>query len=219
MSNRIELEASYYLDKNYNEILNKIKKENFKKTEEVIEEDTYYTDKDYIFIKDRICLRTRKVDNDFLELTYKPKTDNKSEKYGKREVNLKLLPEESEDIKYILEELGFIQYVSFKKHRIIYSKKMKNVQYNIMIDNINQIGDFIELEILVDTEKQKEEFHDELDNFVKRMDCDKLREKEKPYRDIVKDYINEWKHRIRKYRYSKNKIIGSRFNGKIWISR
>ena len=190
-----------------------------KKTEEVIEEDTYYTDKDYIFIKDRICLRTRKVDNDFLELTYKPKTDNKSEKYGKREVNLKLLPEESEDIKYILEELGFIQYVSFKKHRIIYSKKMKNVQYNIMIDNINQIGDFIELEILVDTEKQKEEFHDELDNFVKRMDCDKLREKEKPYRDIVKDYINEWKHRIRKYRYSKNKIIGSRFYGKIWISR
>ena len=131
----------------------------------------------------------RKALSQARENSQRKKKHNK--KYGKREVNLKLLPEESEDIKYILEELGFIQYVSFKKHRIIYSKKMKNVQYNIMIDNINQIGDFIELEILVYTEKQKEELHDELDNFVTRMDCDKLREKEKPYRDIVKDYINE----------------------------
>ena len=191
MSNRIELEASYYLEKNYDEILDKINKENFKKIEEVIEEDTYYTDKDYIFIKDRICLRTRKVDNDFLELTYKPKSDNKSDRYGKREVNLKLNPEDNEDLKFILEELGFINYISFKKHREIYSKMMNNVQYNIMIDNIDGIGDFIELEILLDTEKQKEEFYNELDNFVKKMDCDKLKKKDKPYRDIVKDYFKE----------------------------
>lgn len=191
MSNRIELEASYYLDKNYDEILDKIKKENFKKTQELIEEDTYYTDKNFTFIQDRICLRTRKVDNNFLELTYKPKSDNnKSEKYEKREVNLKLEPKDSEDIKYILEELGFIEYVSFKKYRKIYSKIINDVQYNIMLDNIDGIGNFIELEILVNTEKQKREFDDELDNFIKRMNCDKLKQKEKPYRDIVKEYFN-----------------------------
>ena len=199
MSKRIELEASYYLDKDYDEILDKIKKENFKKAEEVTEIDTYYTDKDFTFIKDRICLRTRQVNSDFLELTYKPKSDNKSNKYGKREVNIKLLSEDSKDIEYILEELGFIKYVSFKKHRKIYSKKIKNIQYNIMIDSINQIGDFIELEILVDSQEQKEEFYDELDNFIKKMNCDKLKEKEKPYRDIVKDYSKRINNGKRNY--------------------
>ena len=191
MSNRIELEASYYLEKNHDKILDKIKQEDFKKIEEVTEEDRYYTDKNFSFIQNRICLRTRKIDNNFLELTYKPKSDNiKSKKYGKREVNLKLEPEDSEDIKYILEELGFLQYVSFKKYRKIYSKIIKNLQYNIMLDNIDGIGDFIELEILVNTEKQKEEFNDELDNFIKMFDCHKLKQKEKPYRDIVKDYLD-----------------------------
>lgn len=190
MSNRIELEKSYYLDKNYEEILEKIQKENFKKIGEVTEEDTYYTDKDYAFIQNRTCLRTRKVDDKFLELTYKPKSVIKSKVYGKKEVNLKLDPKDSEDINYILEELGFIKYVSFKKHRKIYSKIIKNVEYNIMIDNIDKIGDFIELEILIDTEKQKEEFFNELDKFIKIMNCDKLKEKEKPYRDIVKEYLD-----------------------------
>ena len=191
MSNKIEIEASYYLDRNYDEILEKIKKEKFEKVEEVTEEDTYYTDKEFTFIRDKICLRTRKKDNDFLELTYKPKVDDKIEKYGKQEVNIKLKPEDKEDIKYILEELGYISYISFKKHRKTYSKIINHVQYNIMLDNIEGIGDFIELEILVDTEKQKEKFHEELDNFIKEMNCDKLREKEKPYRDIVKDYYDK----------------------------
>ena len=191
MSNRIELEASYYLDKNYKEILNKIEKENFEKKGEVLEEDTYFTDKNLEFIKDRVCLRTRKVNNNFLELTYKPKSDEKKESYCKREVNLKLDPSDYEDTVFVIKELGYIEYVSFKKHRKIYSKNVNNIQYNIMLDNIEGIGDFIELEILMDTEKNKEELNCELTNFIKRMNCDTLTKKEKPYRDIVKDYINK----------------------------
>lgn len=61
MSNIIELEASYYLDENYDKILEKIKQEKFKFIKEIVEEDTYYTDEDMTFIKDRICLRTRKI--------------------------------------------------------------------------------------------------------------------------------------------------------------
>lgn len=109
MSNIIELEASYYLDENYDNILEKIKLENFKFSEDIIEEDTYFTDKNMLFIQDRICLRTRKINEDFLELTYKPKTDNNTEKYGKREVNLKIDPKDYFDTKYIIEELGYIE--------------------------------------------------------------------------------------------------------------
>ena len=60
MSNKIEIEASYYLDRNYDEILEKIKKEKFEKIEEVTEEDTYYTDKEFTFIRDKICLRSKR---------------------------------------------------------------------------------------------------------------------------------------------------------------
>lgn len=188
MSSIIELEASYYLDNDYDKILEKIEKENFKFIKDIVEEDTYFTDENMNFIQDRICLRTRKTNEDFLELTYKPKTDNNTEKYGKREVNLKLDSKDYLDTKYIIEELGYIEYVSFKKHRKIYSKKINNFEYNIMIDKIEGVGDFIELEILANSDKEKEMLHNELDIFVKKIGCNKLREKEKPYRDIVKEH-------------------------------
>lgn len=189
MSNRIELEASYHLNDDYSEILDKIKKEDFKLISEVTEEDTYYTDKDLIFVNNRICLRTRKINEDYLELTYKPKSDDLTEKYGKKEVNIKIDAKDYSDIKYVLTELGYLEYVSFKKHRKTYSKEINNVEYNIMIDKIDGVGNFIELEILVDTEEEQKKLHDELDNFVERMGCSKLKEKEKPYRDIVKEHM------------------------------
>ena len=189
MSNRIELEASYHLNNDYSEILDKIKQEDFKLISEVTEEDTYYTDKDLIFVNNRICLRTRKINEDYLELTYKPKSDDLTEKYGKKEVNIKIDAKDYSDIKYVLTELGYLEYVSLKKHRKTYSKEINNVEYNIMIDKIDGVGNFIELEILVDTEEEQKKLHDELDNFVERMSCSKLKEKEKPYRDIVKEHM------------------------------
>lgn len=186
MSNRIELEASYILAKDYTNIYDKIKKENFVFISKNIEEDTYYTDKEETFIKSRICLRTRKINEDFLELTYKPKVDDKIEKYGKKEINIELKVDDYNDIKYIIEELGYIEYVSFKKHRETFSKKIDGIEYNIMIDKIENIGNFIELEILTDAEESKEKLAPKLDEFVQKFECDKLQEKMLPYRDIVK---------------------------------
>ena len=188
MSNVIELEASFHLDENYEQILKRIEEQGFQFSKSIVEEDTYFTDKDLSFIKDRICLRTRKTNEDFLELTYKPKTDNNTEKYGKREVNLKIDAKDYADTKYIIEELGYVEYVSFKKYRKIYTKIMNDFEYNIMIDEIENIGKFIELEILANTEEEKEKLHNALDNFVEKIGCKNLQEKKKPYRDIVKEY-------------------------------
>lgn len=193
MSSRIELEASYHLGENYEDVLEKIKDENFKLVEDSVEEDTYFTDKNLEFVKTRTCLRTRKTNEDFLELTYKPKTDNSTEKYGKKEVNLKLDPKDYEDTKYVINQLGYIEYVSFKKYRQVYSKNIDGFEYNIMIDRIDGVGNFIELEILANTEEEKEKLKTELDKFVQRMNCNKLKEKEKPYRDIVKEYMDSKK--------------------------
>jgi adenylate cyclase class 2 len=193
MASRIELEASYHLGENYEDILEKIKEQNFKLVEDSVEEDTYFTDKNLEFVKSRTCLRTRKTNEDFLELTYKPKTDNSTEKYGKKEVNLRLDPKDYEDTKYVINQLGYIEYVSFKKYRQVYSKNINGFEYNIMIDKIDGVGNFIELEILANTEEEKEKLRTELDKFVERMNCNKLKEKEKPYRDIVKEYMDSKK--------------------------
>lgn len=128
-----------------------------------------------------------------MELTYKPKTDNSTEKYGKKEVNLRLDPKDYEDTKYVINQLGYIEYVSFKKYRQVYSKNINGFEYNIMIDKIDDVGNFIELEILANTEAEKEKLRMELDNFVERMNCNKLKEKEKPYRDIVKEHMDSKK--------------------------
>ncbi len=191
MSNIIELEASFILDRNEDLIFSKIKEKNFIIKEETIEEDTYYTDKEMTYIKDRVCLRTRNTDNKRLELTYKPKTDNKTEKYGKREVNIQINVEDYEDIKYVIEELGFIEYVSFKKHRKTYSKIIDNTEYNIMVDEIENVGKFIELEILTDTVEKQLKLKTKLDEFVTEIGCDSLDEKKQPYRDIVKQKQEE----------------------------
>lgn len=191
MSNIIELEASFVLDKNENLIFSKINENNFLFKEEIIEEDTYYTDKDMNYVKDRVCLRTRKTNDNRLELTYKPKTDNATEKYGKREVNIQINVDDYDDIKYVIEELGFIQYVSFKKYRKTYSKIIDNTEYNIMIDEIENVGKYIELEILTDTIEKQLKLKTKLDEFVCNIGCDTLNEKKKPYRDIVKEKQEE----------------------------
>lgn len=191
MSNIIELEASFILDRNEDLIFSKISEKNFLLKEETIEEDTYYTDKEMTYIRDRICLRTRNTDNERLELTYKPKTDNKTEKYGKREVNIQINVEDYEDIKYVIEELGFIEYVSFKKHRKTYSKIIDNTEYNIMVAEIENVGKFIELEILTDTVEKQLKLKTRLDEFVTEIGCDSLDEKKQPYRDIVKQKQEE----------------------------
>ena len=62
-----------------------INKNNFKFVDTTYETDTYYVDKKGTFIDKRICLRTRKTNDEKLELTYKPETNDETEKYGKKE--------------------------------------------------------------------------------------------------------------------------------------
>lgn len=193
MSNIIEMEESFVIEDDFKNLLKKIEEEKFKFVDENIEEDTYYTDPDEVFVRDRICLRTRKTNDDKLELTYKPKTDNRTEQYGKKESNVGVSVKDYKDIQYIINELGYIEYVSFKKHRKTYTKTIDGIEHNIMLDTINGVGKYAELEMIVHSKEEQEKAREELDDFVKRMGCEGLKEKNKPYRDIVKDFENSKK--------------------------
>ena len=188
MANIIEMEESFVVD-DFRSILSKIKKEQFEFVDENIEEDTYYTDQEEVFIRDRICLRTRKINDEALELTYKPKTDNRTEQYGKKESNVQVKVSDYKDLQYIINELGYKEYVSFKKHRKTYTKTIDGIVHNIMLDTIEGVGKYIELEMVVHTKEEQESSRTELDDFVKRMGCQDLEKKSKPYRDIVKESI------------------------------
>ena len=133
MSNRIELEKSFILDEeNERRIQGKLEQEGFKLVSEEVEEDTYFSDKELNFVKNRVCLRTRKINYNHLELTYKPKSTEETEKFGKKEVNIELNVKDYEDIKYIIKQLGYIEYVSFKKYRTTYSKNVNGIERNII---------------------------------------------------------------------------------------
>lgn len=186
MASRIEIEDSYILEDGYN-VYEKLEKNGFAFESQIVEEDTYYTDKEETFIKDKVCLRTRKTNDELLELTYKPKTDDNTEKYGKREVNIELNVKDYDDIRFVICQLGYIEYVSFKKFREIYSKNIDGIEYSVMIDKIDGVGGFIELELLADTEEEKEKLKIKLDEFVEMFECNNLKEKTLPYRDIVKN--------------------------------
>ena len=191
MANRIELEESFILKNDDRELLRKIDEKGYKFLEQIVEEDTYFTDKAMSFVKERVCLRTRKTNDNRLELTFKPRTDSLTEQYGKKEINIELKIEDYQDIKFMLNSLGFDEYVSFKKDRTVYTKRINGFQHNIMIDKIEGVGSFVELEILANNEEEKEQLHDELDRFVEEFECHKLEEKKAPYRDIVKAYFDQ----------------------------
>lgn len=50
----------------------------------------------------------------------------------------------------MLGSLGFYSYTTVTKSRSVYTKIENNIEYNIMIDTVKNIGAFIEFEILSD---------------------------------------------------------------------
>ena len=186
MSSRIELEKSYYVD-DENLLMENINRNGLEKVEDSVEEDTYFTDKEQTLIKDRVCLRTRLTNDSNLELTFKAAASEITELFGEREVNLSLKKDHYQDTIFMVIALGFVKYVSFKKHRITYSKVIRGLEHNIMLDEIEGIGKFVELEIIADDSVNKEDLHEELVKFLEEMNVSSFREKNEPYRDIVKN--------------------------------
>ena len=188
--NVIELEKGFVLNDNHL-IKEQAIKKGFKLTHEIEETDTYFTDKDEEFIRTRTCLRIRRVDSKYMELTYKSKTSKVIERYGKKEINIQVNIADYEDLVTVLAGLGYIKYVEFTKHRKVYSKKDNNIEYNIMLDNIKGIGDFVEFEIITHEDVSNSEREKKLADFIDEFNMTNGVEKKKPYRDIAKEYFDK----------------------------
>ena len=152
MSNRIEVESKFFLD-NIEFLEKKLKNENMSKLESIREVDEYFTDLDSEYIKNRTCLRLRKTNNTDMELTFKGKSTVLSNIYAKKESNISLNIDEDKDVVEFLYATGYYSYVKVDKIRTVYTKENEDLIYNVMIDNVRNVGYFIEFEILSNDDK------------------------------------------------------------------
>ena len=186
---KVETEKKYYCMQP--ETLIKIAEDlKFKKTSQAEEIDEYFTDIDSVYIKNRTCLRIRKIDNKEMEITYKGKSDSLMGVFCKLENNININIEDYENWVNLLTSLGYYSYVEVIKNRMTYEFKNKKYNYSIMIDTLPEIGGFVEFEIVSDYKNStKEELKKELDNFVSKFNELKLKESNQPYRDIVAKHL------------------------------
>lgn len=192
MSKRVEIEQKFYCTNN-KKLTNLITENGLVKSSEKYESDEYFTDINSVYIKNRTCLRIRNVDNKYLELTFKGKSKDFSNNYAKVENNINLSLADYDSIVGLLYSLGYFSYSIVNKKRITYSKRVDDYEYNVMVDEIKDIGNFVEFELLYYKEDKDIEFlQKKLNEFVNRFEIMNFESANLPYRDFVanRTYIN-----------------------------
>ena len=185
MSKRIEIEQKFYCD-NHDKLLQIMQNNGLCKCSERFESDEYFTDINSIYIKNRTCLRIRNVNNEYLELTFKGKSKELTNNYAKIENNINLEISNYDSVVGLLYSLGYFSYSIVKKDRIVYTKKENDLEYNVMIDKIENLGDFVEFELLYyDAEKDMSYLQGKLNDFVKEFETLNFESANLPYRDFV----------------------------------
>ena len=163
---------------------------NFIKVKERKDIDEYFTDINSEFIKDRIVLRTRKKDNEKLEITYKSKSDKILGVKCKLENNIKVNINDYESYCKLFSSLGYCSYVEIYKERIVYQIKNDIYVYNVMIDNLKELGGFVEFEIICELPNpNKDELRKEMLFFLRKFKDLKLVESDLSYRELAANNI------------------------------
>lgn len=83
-----------------------------------------------------------------MELTLKGKSKKLSSMYAKAENNISVPVVEYDSLKGLFASLGYYSYTGVKKERSTYSCEIGNLTYNVMLDHIENIENFVEFEIL-----------------------------------------------------------------------
>lgn len=189
MANRIEVEEKYFV-KDIKDLENIIDFQGFKLISEYDEIDEYFTDINSLYIQNRTCLRIRKTNDNSFELTFKGKSNEFLNSYSKIEQNIDLEISQYDDIVNLLKNLGYYSYSIVNKKRKTYTKQINSLEYNIMIDVIENIGCFVEFEILSNNlTVSLEELNNQLKMFINKFKTLDLEMANLPYRDFVSSYI------------------------------
>jgi len=189
MAKVIELEEKYYCE-NPDSLISMISSLGFKLSNNIHEVDEYFTDINSVYIEDRTCLRIRKVDNKNMELTFKGKSKEFTNFFAKTENNMILSIDDYNNIVELLSSLGYYSYTIVDKQRKIYTKLQDGLTYNILVDEIIDLGGFVEFELVSsDIDADMSLLEKDLKKFVKQFSKLDLETADLPYRDFVAEKI------------------------------
>lgn len=149
------------------------------------EHDMYFTDKEYTFIEQKICLRIRQTDT-HCEITHKWQSYGTGAFYSKVENNIQIAQDGQKNAIALIESLWFIRYIDVKKTRDLYRKDIDGLAYHIAIDYIEGAWYFVEFEILSQRTMEEDQIKIFFESFVDLFTDFDLQEEVLPYRDIVK---------------------------------
>ena len=181
MINKLEIEKKYYIKnatiKNLSQIIRKSGAEYVGDSSQC---DIYFNVPGRNSLISKECLRIR-ASGAKKEITYKPPTKESNMNNGffaKKEVNLPI--RDIETAKTLLLDIGCTVLAEVKKTR----KRYKLDKFKIFIDNVQNIGLFIEIEIM-DISDNIQKGIKEIDELMKRLNINNYIVENKPYRDIV----------------------------------
>ncbi len=181
MTNKLEIEKKYYIKNITVEYLSQIiEKGGAEYIGDSKQRDIYFNVPGRDSFNSKECLRIR-VSNTKKEITYKPPTEELNINNGffaKKEVNLPI--RDIETAKVLLLNIGCTILAEVNKER----KRYRLDKFKIFIDNVQNIGLFIEIEIM-DISDNIQKGINEIDELMKRFNINNYIVENKPYRDIV----------------------------------
>ena len=184
MSKRIETEKKYFCA-NSEELISKIDALGFKLVSNSLESDEYFTDINSDDVRTRTCLRIRKTD-DKMQVTFKGKSKDFSNSFCKLESNYSVSIDSYNDFINLFSNLGFYSYTIVNKNRYTYQTNDKKYKYSIMVDNIDELGGFVEFELICEEETFDEfDLRTRLNKFISKFSDLNLEEATLPYRDFI----------------------------------
>jgi len=197
MTNKLEIEKKYYVKNGSVENLSKaLEIAGAEYIGDSKQTDIYFNVPGRDSFASKECLRIRESESK-KEITYKPPTkdvDINNSFFAKEEVNLPI--HDTEIAKILLLDIGCTVLAEVKKKR----KRFRFDKFKIFIDNVLNVGLFIEIEIM-DFSNNVESGIKEMDALMNTLSIDCIVEN-KPYRDLVmeKGEENDGKHQSNKRR-------------------
>ena len=179
----IEVERKRIFTGSVDTFIAMLKAHGFAQTSQLHENDTYYSRPDVDFMQTVECLRVRERDG-FAEVTYKPATSQATSTNDgvimKPETNLSIAPNDTATAKQLLVNLGMIELTTVAKFRRTFaSAAYPNAV--IAIDEITDVGTFIETEVML---ADKAAALQTVDKLERLLGVDTFPLATKPYRDM-----------------------------------
>ena len=150
----IEVEIKLKI-KNKKQVIDSLKTIGFLEGRYVVETDTYYTSSHHDFAARGEALRIRKVEDpksgkETCLITYK---GAKLDQVSMTRQELETEVGDGETVRKILEHIGFCPVSPVEKKRLYLNKN----NMTACLDDVKDLGDYLELEILTDTEEKRTE--------------------------------------------------------------